>query len=92
MANYPSALEASLEHQRGQHQPQPNEEETSSSDHAAASLLGAEQDTSSEVRNAPAGSSQLAEPRRGNRLKARVQRGCAGVRRVPEEGGDLLCG
>ena len=55
MANFPSVLEASFAYHRGRRQP--IEEEIPSSDHTAAGPLRAEQDTSSEVRNAPAGPS-----------------------------------
>ena len=53
MANYPSAIEASLDYRRGRRQP--TEEESSSSDHAVDGLSGAEQDTSFEVHNALVG-------------------------------------
>ena len=53
MVNFPSALEASLAHHHGRCQPV--KDESSSSDHTAASPSGANQDTSSEVRNAPMG-------------------------------------
>ena len=63
MANYPSALEASLDHRPSQRQPA--EEESSSSDHAIADPSGAEQDTSFEVRNSLAGTCRPAEPSKG---------------------------
>ena len=52
MANFLSVLESSLAHRPGRCQP--SEEDNSSSDHSEAGLSGPEQDTASEVRNAPA--------------------------------------
>ena len=86
MANFPSALEASLAHRHSQRQPA--EEESSSFDHTAAGPSRAEQDSSTEVRNAPAGPSRVAEPRRGGLVKARAQRGCVKGRRTQKKGGD----
>ena len=75
MANHPSALQSSLEHQRGRHQLA--EEESSSSDHATIGPSGAEQDTFFEVLNEPVGPSGPTEPRKGGRVKARAARGRA---------------
>ena len=79
MANFPSALEASLAHRHGWYQPA---EESSSSDHAMAGPSEAEQDTSSEVRNAPARPSRPTESAKGGRVKARAQRGRTRGRRA----------
>ena len=68
MANYPSALEVSLDHRCDRCQPA--KEESLLSDHAVVGPSGADKEISSEARDAPAGTSQLTELSRGDRVKA----------------------
>ena len=86
MVNFPSALESTLAHRRGRHQPV--EEDESSTDHSEAGPSRAEQDIGSEACNAPADPSRQVQPVRGGRVKARAQRGCARGCRAQEEGED----
>ena len=90
ISNFPSALASSLAHHHGRRQPL--EEDSSSSDHSEAGPSGAEQNTTSDVRNAPAGPSRPAQPARGGRMKARAQQGSARGCRAREEEGDLVRG
>ena len=90
MANFPSALESNLAHHRGRRQPA--EDESSSSNHGEAGPSGVEQDTSSEVRNIPAGLSRLAQPARGGRVKAHAQRGRTRGCHARDRGGALVRG
>ena len=86
MANFPSALESSSTHRHGRGQPV--EEDNSLSDHSEVSPSGAEQDTTSKVRNVPAGPGKPAQPARGGRMKACAQWGRTRGRRALEEEGD----
>ena len=83
MANYPSAMGLDLMHQGGWRQPV--NDESSSSDQGRT-----DQDTSSEVGNAPAGPSRLVQLASGGRRKAQAQHGHARGRRAREEEEDLI--